>query len=213
EGEAVLLSYYRNNIIHLVAVPSLLASFLQHNDRIDRDALVIGAAQLYPFLKEEFFLPWDLGKARKVIENTLDALIGQGFFIEEAGEIRRPDFHEPDFLCTKFLGRTLGQIFERYSIILALLARHGKKGFVEREDFEAQCRLMAQRIALLNGSKDPEFFDKSAFRSFIDRLEVLGYVRAEEGRLEIKERVLEFSESSLELLSTDIRQSISRVAT
>lgn len=55
EREGVLLTYYRNNVLHLVAVPSLVASFFQHNDRMAEAELVRGAARLYPFLRAEFF--------------------------------------------------------------------------------------------------------------------------------------------------------------
>src|SRR5690606_32840869 len=49
ESEATILTYYRNNILHLACIPALVASFLQHNDDIDEDELVRGSSLLYPF--------------------------------------------------------------------------------------------------------------------------------------------------------------------
>jgi glycerol-3-phosphate O-acyltransferase len=213
EREAVLLTYYRNNILHLIAVPSLVASYFQHNEAMSEAELIDGAALLYPFLKSEFFLRWDVNDSRKVIAGVVEALVDQGLLTREAsGVLRRPAFTSHDFTCLKILGRALGHTLERYAISTALLAQHGDARAFKRKDFETQAQLLAQRISILNGINEPEFFDQSLFKNYIDLLKDLNYAdEAEGGELTVDPRLRQIAESALNLLSGDIRQSIQRL--
>jgi len=213
ERESVLLTYYRNNVLHLLAVPSLVASFFQHNDRLREEDLINGSFQLYPFLKSEFFLRWDVADSRKMIISVIEALIREGLlFHGEGGYIRRPEVTSRDLTTLMILSRVLGQTLERYAISTALLARHADGGALNRKEFEAQCTLMAQRIAILNGVNEPEFFDKNLFKNYLDQLTDLGYVsNANSGNMLIDPRVKDLANTSVNLLSGDIRQSIQRI--
>ncbi len=213
EREATLLTYYRNNVLHLIAMPALIASFFQHNASMHDEDLVAGCTVFYPFLKAEFFLRWAAGDARKVTLGIVEALVGQGFlFRGEGGMIRRPDVTSKDFSSLKTLGRALGQTLERYAISTALLAQHGDGQPFDRKAFETRCHLMAQRISILNGLNEPEFFDKNLFKIFLDQLKTLGLAaEAEGGRMTVDPKLRAVAEHSMNLLSGDIRQSIQRL--
>lgn len=55
DNQGVLLTYFRNNILHLFIMPSLIASLVQHNGKIIRDDIHEVIQTLYPFLKAELF--------------------------------------------------------------------------------------------------------------------------------------------------------------
>jgi glycerol-3-phosphate O-acyltransferase len=111
------------------------------------------------------------------------------------------------------LSRSLWRTLERYAISTALLAQHLGQGWVNRQEFETQCQLMAQRIAILSGAHDPESYDKGLFRSYLDQLLAQGYVAPlGDDRLAIDARVAAFAESCLSLLTSDIRHSVQRVS-
>jgi len=213
ERESTLLTYYRNNILHLVAIPSLVASFFQHNERMNEEELVQSAARLYPFLKSEFFLRWGDADGEKVVHGVIQALIGQGLlFCEEDGVVRRPDVTSRDLTSLLVLSRALGPTLERYAVSSALLARHLGEGAIDRKEYESQCQLMAQRISILNGMNEPDAFDKSLFKNFLSLLEERGYLRlASEGRFEVDQRIRDIALGAVNLLSSDIRQSIQRI--
>ncbi len=212
ERESVLLTYYRNNVLHLVAMPSLVASFFQHNETMTEDTLVSACARLYPFLQAEFFLRWPPGDAEKVARGVIEALVSEKLLFRHGPELRRPDFTSQDFASLKILGRALGQTLERYAVSAALLAQHADGNPFLRKDFETRCQLMAQRISILNGRSEPEFFDKNLFKTFVDRLKDLGLAHElDEGRMTVDPRIASTSAQSLGLLSTDIRQSILRM--
>ncbi len=214
EREGVLLTYYRNTVLHLVAVPSLVASFYQHNDRMREDELIRGCARLYPFLKSEFFLRWPTDEGEKVIAGVIEALIRQGLlFRTEGGYVRRPEVTSRDLTSLMILSRAMGHTLERYAISTSLLARHGAGSVIDRKEFETQCQLMAQRISILNGINAPEFFDKSLFKNYIGLLSEHHFVQENgDGKLVIDAKIREIAETSVNLLSGDIRQSIQRIA-
>lgn len=213
EREAMALTYYRNNVLHLVAMPALIASFYQHNESMDEGALVDGCILLYPFLKSEFFLRWEVADARKVIGGVIESLIGQGLLFRTTdGAIRRPEVTSKDYSSLKTLGRVLGQTLERYAISTALLAQHGDGQPFDRKAFETRCHLMAQRISILNGINEPEFFDKNLFKNFLDQLKALGLAsEMADGRMAVDPKLRDVAEHSMSLLSGDIRQSIQRL--
>ena len=57
--EAAKLSFYRNNISHLLIFESLICGFFQYQKEIIKEDLLQSIKMIYPFLKEEFFLKWD----------------------------------------------------------------------------------------------------------------------------------------------------------
>ena len=74
--------------------------------------------------------------------------------------------------------------------------------------------MMAQRLSILHGLNAPEFFDKTLFRQFIQRLIDLHVVSAdEEGRLHYVAGLEDIAENiAKRVLSAEIRLSIRQVA-
>ena len=214
EREAVLLNYYRNNILHLLAVPALVASFFQHNDHLAEEKVLRSAQQLYPILKKEFFLRWDVAACAKTIAGVVSAMVNENLLSrDDHGCLRRPDVTSRDLTTLLILGRTLGHTLERCAIATALLAKHRKLGaLVDTEEYAKQVTLMAQRIAILNGSSEADAYEKKSLFNFLEQLEELGYLEgAASGSIQIDPRVEELAENSLSILGSDIRESIHRI--
>lgn len=51
EQNAVLMTYYRNNVLHIFALPALLASFFQSSSRMSREQILRYTRALYPYLQ------------------------------------------------------------------------------------------------------------------------------------------------------------------
>lgn len=54
-NQSILMTYYRNNIIHLLALPSLIAQLLIRQQSVSLEKVQATVAQIYPFLKQELF--------------------------------------------------------------------------------------------------------------------------------------------------------------
>ncbi|MGN5927393.1 hypothetical protein, partial [Pseudomonas aeruginosa] len=53
EQNAVLATYYRNNVLHDFALPALIASYFQSNSRISREQFLRYARALFPYQPAE----------------------------------------------------------------------------------------------------------------------------------------------------------------
>ncbi|UAW97698.1 glycerol-3-phosphate 1-O-acyltransferase PlsB [Halopseudomonas nanhaiensis] len=213
EPQAVLMTYYRNNVLHLVALPALIACLFLNNPRVTRAQIARLITAIYPYLQAELFLQWDETALPEVIEQWIDGLIAQGLLREENEQIHRPDPSSGEFVLLTLLARTIIQMLERFYMVAALLLNNAN-GSLTAEELEGLCTVMAQRLSILHGLNAPEFFDKTLFRQFIQRLMQLDVLSADEqGRLHFKPELEDIAESTARrVLTAEIRLSIRQVA-
>jgi glycerol-3-phosphate O-acyltransferase len=212
--QAVLLTYFRNNISHLMAVPSLVAAGLLNSRKVERSRLLRIARAVYPFLQRELFLPWDEAGFLTAMEGSIAWLQKRGLLLHTSDEheLERAEGSTEEALQLQLLGRSLLQTYERYFITIAVLVKNGS-GTLTRGQLERLCILTAQRISLLNEFDAPEFYDRSLFRQFIDVLKVRGVLTINpEGRLEFDDSITLITEDTKTLLSWEVRHGIIRVA-
>ena len=211
--ESTVISYYRNNVAHVVAIPSLIARFFKYQESVSLDDLKVGCKELYPFLRDEYFLVWSDDEVEALVERYASALCELGLLIRgdsDHYQRARPGFDH--FENLNLLGNALGLTFERYTLTAALLAKHADHGYVLESEFEHQCRNMTQRLAILNGVNNTEFVEKSFVQKHIQLLKKRGLLRPDDkGRLLIDSRVSSLAKSSRKLLSYDARYSIDRI--
>jgi len=213
-SQAVLLTYFRNNISHLLAVPSLVAASFLNARRVERSRLCAIAAAVYPFLHSELFLPWEESGFMTVLEETITWLQHCGLLLQTEHEeaLERVEGSTAEALQLQLLGRALLQTFERYFITIAVLVKNGS-GALTRAELESLCILTAQRISLLSEFDAPEFYDKNLFRQFIDLLRQRGFLLVNAaGKLEFEDNIKNVTEEAKTLLSKEIRHGIIRVA-
>ena len=211
---AVQLTYFRNNISHLVALPSLVASCFLNERRIERSKLHRITLAIYPFLKSELFLPWDESSFLKAVDNQIKWLQQQSLLMEqgENGILERAEGSSQQAQRLRIMGHAQIQTFERYYITTAVLAKNGS-GTLTRSELERLCILTAQRISQLSEFAAPEFYDRNLFRQFIALLrQSRALTTNQEEKLEFGGKIMEMSEDAKIILSEDIRHSIMRVA-
>jgi glycerol-3-phosphate O-acyltransferase len=212
--QAVLLTYFRNNVSHLVAVPSLVAASFLNSRKVDRSRLHRIAAAVYPFLQSELFLPWEESGFQQALDSCITWLQQRGLLMAsgEANELERAEGSTEEALQLQLLGRVLLQTFERYFITISVLVKNGS-GTLSRSQLERLCMLTAQRISLLSEFDAPEFYDRSLFRQFIDLLKQRGVlVINAAGNIEFEDTIKDITEDAKSLLSKEIRHGIIRVA-
>lgn len=210
DRDAVLLTYNRNNIQHLFAIPSFIANLYRTRARLSEDAIVTGCRALYPFLRTEFFLRWPVDEIEPVARRWLAVMGNIGLLRREGDDFWRPDVTTPAFSTLAMLGRILGETLERYGMTALLLADEYRSGAgLARDKFEKDCRLLAERMAVLTGREAPEFFDPALFKGYLNTLIDVGLVRVDaDSRLVVDARIERIAERSLELLSDESRQTL-----
>jgi glycerol-3-phosphate O-acyltransferase len=171
-------------------------------------------AYIYQFLKDELFIHFSAAEFPKYFDESLQTLEGLGLITREnAGSTaRRPDFVTREFQLLNMFGRCLGSTIERFAVSSAFLAKFESRESFPREEFEKACQLMSQRIAILNGTSEPEHHDQHIFRSQFDMLKQFSYIErtTEEGRYRVRHGAGAAAAQSIGLLSHDLRQTITR---
>jgi glycerol-3-phosphate O-acyltransferase len=169
--QSVLLAYFRNNVSHLLAVPSLVASCFLNVRRLQAERIQRLALAVFPFLKAELFLPWDAAGFERAVSRQIDWLVAKGLLAKnaETGVLKPPAGGSHEDLQLRIMAHGLLQTFERYYITMAILAKNGS-GKLTRAELEQLCYLTAQRISQLHEIAAPEFSDRTLFRQFLNLL-------------------------------------------
>jgi glycerol-3-phosphate O-acyltransferase len=210
---AVLATYFRNNILHLFAMPSLLACCFVSNAGMRTADIHRMVWRVYPYIAAELFLRWDEASVPAVTDELLETFARLNLLEADAGrsEWQRPASTSLDAIRLSVLAQASIQTLERYYLAIALLLQAGS-GSMTQEALEQRCHLMAQRMSVLYGLNSPEFFDKSLFRNFIDLLLRRNVIQAgEDGTLKFGEPLLAVGADAQLVLSEQIRHSILQV--
>ncbi len=211
EGDsAVMLSYFRNNTLHLFATSAWVACCFLNNRRLRRGTVERLGEFVYPFIKNELFLPWTAEEFGARIQSTIDVFLERGMLKADADGrmLRRRVGQTDEAFQLRVIAQTMVQAFERYYIAIALLVRNGP-GTLSTAELENTCHLTAQRLALLYERNAPEFFDRSLFRGFIATMKELRFVWLDgNGKLEFGEALAGIAKDSRLILSRELRHSI-----
>lgn len=213
EQNAVLMTYYRNNVMHIFALPALLASFFQSSSRISREQILRFTEALYPYLRAELFIRWEPEELEAVIDRWLAAFVEQGLLKLDGETYVRPAPSSRQFVLLTLLARVIVQTLQRFYMAISLLLNSGQNT-LDAEELETLCTIMAQRLSILHGLNAPEFFDKSLFRHFIKSLQDQDVLRQDDaGKLGYHDKLGELAEGvAKRVLPAEIRLSIRQVA-
>jgi glycerol-3-phosphate O-acyltransferase len=167
--EAAQLAYFRNNVLHLYALPSLIACLLVQHGPLAHAKLLETIADLFGLLRTSLYLRQEEGDLPFLLEQTLDRLAARGL-IEHTGDL----LHEPgpNSLARAdlhWLAEILRPQMERYFLVLMVLSRAGS-GRLTRAELLERSVLLGQRLALMQAGKTPEFADKPLFVALVDHL-------------------------------------------
>jgi glycerol-3-phosphate O-acyltransferase len=211
DHQAVSLSYYRNNVFHIFAMPSLLASLFVNNREHKLEEIQTLCTFLYPFFKAELFLRWELEELPEVITTWLEALTGLGLLERQGDLFSRPDASSNEYVKLSGIASVAMQTQERYFLTLSLLNKVGS-GHINAKELEEQSAVLASRISVLHGISTPEFFDKNLFRTLIEQLTVQGLIISdEEGQLTFDESLTAMTGELERVLDASLRQSILQI--
>ncbi|MHB8950836.1 MAG: lysophospholipid acyltransferase family protein, partial [Rhodoferax sp.] len=212
--QATLLAYFRNNVLHVLALPALLACLVSHNTRLKRSRAREAIKGIYGLLRAELFLRWEPEELDDLIDRTEDALVARELIVKDAANnvLRAPDPNSQASAELRQLGEIIRPTLERQFLTLALLKHHGS-GKLTIAKLEESSHLVAQRLALLYEFNAPEFSEKSLFTNVIRNLidaEVLQV--DDDGLLHFDDRITVPAGQTELLLGADVRHSIERIA-
>jgi glycerol-3-phosphate O-acyltransferase len=207
---AVLLGYFRNNVLHAYALPALIACLAAHNARIEPQRLLEIATRLYPFLRAELHLSLPPGELQARLQSTIDTFLAMHLVRERGLWLTAPAPAQRESLALHSLAQAMRQPLERYFIVVATLGRFGS-GTLSATLLEDCCVLLAQRLAYLHEGAGPEFFDRASFRAIIRTLREIDLAQEQDGLLRLSPQLERSADDAAWLLSHETRLAISHI--
>ena len=214
EGDdAVLMTYFRNNVLHLVALPATIACCFLDKRSMAADDVTRLCALVRPYLERELSMRIPPEAFPGHVARAIEVMAELGLLIRDKhnDRLRRPESRSFAAVQLSHLAQNILPALERYYLVIALLLKHGS-GAIRQADLERECQLMAERVSLLHELDAPEFFDRSLFRAFIDQLRDAGVLWTDSmQRLSFDGRVREVGRDAQIVLSEQLRHSILQV--
>lgn len=201
---AVALTYYRNNILHLFALPGMISAIVFAHNGMEKAKVLALMAQLYPLLRKELFIYMSEEQAAGYCETLITRMEDMGMLREQDGELVPADAASGHFYSVWLLNRSVQETLHRYAVVLSLL---GKEKVMSRGALEKQSRLFAERLSALHGISSPEFFDKNVLATFINALKEQDLLEAsEDGQLQYSQSSDALRREILALVAPEIGQ-------
>ena len=201
--QAVLMTYYRNNIAHMLVIPSLLAALVTQHRQLSRTEVLRHVETLYPFLKAELFLRWEKAELAGVVDALIAEMLRQELIVVDGEVMSLNPSHSRSL---QLLAAGARETLQRYAITFWLLSANPS---INRSSLEKESRTVAQRLSVLHGINAPEFFDKAVFSTLVLTLRDEGYI-SDTGDAE-PEETLKVYRMLADLITSDVRLTIESV--
>lgn len=206
---AVALTYYRNNILHLFALPGVIATSIVSHKQQTKEQVLALVDKLYPLLKRELFMYMKAEQAHEYASELIDNMVESGLLTSENGQLAAPPARSAKFYSLWLLHSSIQETLHRYAIILTLLEREQT---ISRGALEKQGRLFAERLSALLGMNSPEFYDKNVLSTFINALKEQQLIEAsEDGQLQYSANSASLRDDVTALIAPEIRQRLEKL--
>ena len=205
----VLLTYYRNNILHLTALPSVIACSFNNVPTQKLEKIIELVSITYPFLRRQLFISWTQEQLGEATEHVLEVLVSLGL-LEKTGKDEYSKPRASSIQCgqLELLAKVISPILELYYMTYAILLNTGTNSISEPDLIE-HSYLMAQRVSMIYELNSPDFFDKRLITGFIDTLKEIKYIELDKNDLiQFSVDYLKVGEDAVSLLNKNIRSSI-----
>ena len=165
------MTYFRNNVQHLFAIPGLIACCFIHERYQKHIELHRLVGLIYPFMKEVLCLKWDPEEIDEVTTSGIEALLYLQILIRSKdGKILiRPPTDSQEKYQLLILGQSIAPILQCFFLIISLLIKNGSR-VLSCSNLERLCQQNAERLPMIDGMHSQYLFDKALFQDFIRTL-------------------------------------------
>ncbi|WP_392566505.1 glycerol-3-phosphate 1-O-acyltransferase PlsB [Utexia brackfieldae] len=203
QDQAVLMTYYRNNIQHLLIIPAVIARIMVRHKTVTADQLNTQIKHIYPLIKAELFLYQTDEELDTYIDQLIHALAQLQLINIDGNHL---SVVEDKIVNLKLLAASSDEALQRYTIAFTLLHKNQS---MSRSELEKESRLLAERLSILYGINAPEFFDKGVFATLVNTLREQGYLN--ENDLNTQNMIQTMCGILNPLIARDIMQTIQEI--
>ncbi|HEX9875059.1 MAG TPA: glycerol-3-phosphate 1-O-acyltransferase PlsB [Gammaproteobacteria bacterium] len=208
ERRAVLASYYRNNIVHLFALPSLVAASLSDRSELTASELTAQLKRLYPCLKAELFLRCGTAELEFEIERVVGVMARLGLLMRGGPVIRRPVEGTAAAAQFRLCAEIVQPFMEHYFLSVIFLLEHGSGCLTKTEAVRISSDA-AEQLAMIYTLNSPDLFEAGLFANLIDALLIHGMLMEDSnGRLCFGESLAVLADALGRVLRPRVRQTL-----
>ncbi|HIG78427.1 MAG TPA: hypothetical protein EYQ47_00095 [Cycloclasticus sp.] len=208
DSDAILMTYFRNNIVHLFVLPSFIACCFLGNESLTKKQAVHWFKLVYPFLKSELSMYWNNRQLTSAANKVIECMMSKSL-MQESNGLLTVDSHQQQLMKELSGGVLLSM--ERFYLTVLILKRKGE-GALSRFELEKVCGTTAEKLSELNGFNSPEFFDKTSFKGFIEMLYTQGVIWAnDKGKLTYGAVLESIIDDAGLVLSQQVRKNVDQI--
>jgi glycerol-3-phosphate O-acyltransferase len=180
ERTAVLASYYRNNIVHLFALPALIASVFNNRTEIGPEQLCALVGRLYPCFRRELYLRLTTPELPAECDRICATLVELGVLEVRGGRFGRPGPASGRAAQLRLCAELVLPFLERYFLGVGVLLGEGS-GRLRRGELIDRCVDAAEQLSLIFSLNAPDLFNRGLFENLLSNLGDLGIVSSGTG--------------------------------
>lgn len=204
-GQAGPLTYFRNNILHLLTLPALVAAtFANQRDRRDQDIQHL-VSLTFPVVQGELFLPTQLNA--DALAQTLDGLTKANLITRNGDVWTRAPAGSTESVALMRLANVVTQALERDYLCACLLAQ-APDGQIDADTLAKQCQLSAERLGQTHGMVPTELYDKHLHKAFVDAMLKHNYITCVDNTICANPSLFRVEDEARALLSGQVRHAI-----
>ncbi len=176
QKQAALLSYYQNNISHLFLLYSVICLSLKYAKKLSIDEIERLCSIVYPFLKSDYYLPWEEPELKRLINDCITILKKHQLVTSlKDGYFSRPEAGSNKYLDFVAITNISEPSIKRFYVVMSIVWNSQK---VDVHRLRERCYQTSTELKKLEGWIYNEFNDKSKFDSFINKLLEDRYLKA-----------------------------------
>lgn len=211
-----ILDYYRNNIVHLFLVPSMLCHFMINAGSSTKELLLQCCVLMYKFVDKSHYLPWNENQSYEIADETLTRLFEHKILVYDVHSdlVSPPEILSDEYLAFKLLATIASNAMEKYGLYCVSISRYFDYGSVSNADLDTEILQMSKRISILNGMTDNSYYDDKSYKHFLDtliQLEMICVGSENPGKITINKLFKNLSDVAQNLISPVLHKSIQKV--
>lgn len=207
-GNAAPLTYFRNNVQHLIIVPALVASCFNSASKRTKDELKRLIKYAYPFLQSELYL--SALSPEKALDETLHSLTTNKLLVTEDGTCyQRAPTGSAEALTLTRLSESVTPALERYFLAASVITQAGEHG-LSIDSLAERCEACATRLAMTQGRDSGDLYDKHLHTAMMKTLANSEYVRIDDMEIAALPELSSLANEARTLVSQQMRHAIVR---
>lgn len=163
-GQTLQLTYFNNNILHLFALPALIAIILIRNGHIKREEVNVHTRSIFYFLRHELYSPVPESELDSLIEKYIDLYLQEGYITSHDNILYISGDGYAEF---SILSRTIRSHLIRYLIGVVAL-KQTADNTIKVDSLIKRCLILAKKLSPEITNNSPEFADPIMFNILCD---------------------------------------------